>query len=57
MDLTQISVMIGRSACPSPKGDGIVLSPFLGDDGEKDCQVKFITLVTWILWAGSIKLT
>jgi len=23
--------LIGMSACPSPKGDGIVLSPFLGD--------------------------
>ncbi len=30
-DLSQISVMIGLSVCPSPKGDGMVLSPFLGD--------------------------
>lgn len=31
MDLSQIAVLIGVSVCPSPKGDGIELSPFLGD--------------------------
>jgi len=30
-DLSQIAVIIGMSVCPSPKGDGMVLSPFLGE--------------------------
>lgn len=30
-DLSQIAVIIGLSVCPSPKGDGMELSPFLGD--------------------------
>ena len=31
LDLTQISVMIGVLASPTPKGEGMVTSPFLGD--------------------------
>ena len=30
-DLTQITVMIGTSVCPSPEGEGMVLNPFLCD--------------------------
>jgi hypothetical protein len=52
LDLTQMARLIGMSVCPSPKGDGMELCPFLCDGNVEFPSRCLVSGVSWLLPRG-----